>query len=188
MIQPEPTIQNLKLNRISTPKTNSIIKDQNTNNYFFNITKKMSTDCFTIISTIVDFALKIIGAIFGFGLTIWGFKITKLSWYKQSELNRENEIAKHRLELLRKTFKYINKDCTILKNSYPNPPTKKEQSYVIKSFNSISEGIYLLGTKEEQEIWDFIMYDFHNNKNINSKNLLTLLELIKCNYRRELGL
>lgn len=152
----------------------------------------MSTDCFTIFATIFGFILKIIIAYFGFRLTIWGYKNTVAGWYKQSELNRENEIAKvalkHRLELLRKTFKYINKDCTILKNSFPNPPTKKEQNYVIKSFNSISEGIYLLGTKEEQEIWDIIMYDFHNNKNINSKNLLILLELVKVNYRRELGL
>lgn len=127
-------------------------------------------------------------------LPIIGFIITVVSWRKQSELNRENEIAKvrlkHRLELLRKTFEYTNKTYTILANNNgsPNPPTKEEQNYVIKSFDSISEGIYLLGTKEEQQIWESIIYDFNNNKNINSENLITLLKLIRNNYRRELGL
>ena len=141
----------------------------------------MSTDCFTIFATI-----------FGFILTIIGFYITVVSWYKQSELNRENEIAKvalkHRLELLRKTFESTIKIYTILDNGSLNPPTKEEQDYVTKSFDSISEGICLLGTMEEQQIWESITYDFNNNKNINSENLTAFLKLIIYSYRRELCL
>jgi hypothetical protein len=153
----------------------------------------MSTNVLlTTIDTIADL-LPIIGTIAGL-LPIIGFIITVVSWYKQSELNRKNEIAKvclkYRLELLRKTFECIIKTHTILKenNGSPNPPTKTEQNYVKKSFDSISEGICLLGTKEEQQIWESIIYDFNNNKNINSENLITLLKLIRNNYRRELGL
>lgn len=143
----------------------------------------MSTNVLlTTISTIADL------------LPIIGFIITVVSWSKQSKLNRENEIAKvrlkHRLELLRKTFECIVKTYIILEknNGSPNPPTKAEQNYVKKSFDSISEGICLLGTKEEQQIWESITYDFNNNKNINSENLTAFLRLTKDNYRRELGL
>ena len=135
----------------------------------------MSTDCFTIFAT------------------IFGFIITVVSWYEQSELNRKNEIAKvalkHRLELLRKIYNSVIQIYTILKknNGSPNPPTKAEQNYVRKSFASISEGIYLLGTEEEQQIWESINNDYINNI-IKSGKLTAFLKLIIDSYRRELCL
>ena len=172
-----------KLNRISTEKQIVLAKTKTQTITFSIPHKKMSTN--VLLTTI--------GTIAGL-LPIIGFIITVVSWRKQSELNRENEIAKvrlkHRLELLRKTFECIIRTYTILEknNGSPNPPTKAEQNYVKKSFDSISEGICLLGTKEEQQIWASITYDFNNNKNINLGNLAAFLRLTKNNYRRELGL
>jgi|GEM_PF-2495733 hypothetical protein len=149
----------------------------------------MSTECITLISTIISTIVTTAGLI----LAIFGFKRTRDSWYIQSDLNRKNEIAKvalkHRLELLRKTFECVIKTYTILEknNGSPNPPTKAEQNYVRKSFDSISEGIYLLGTEEEQQIWESINNDYINNI-INSGKLTAFLKLIIDSYRRELGL
>lgn len=147
----------------------------------------MSTECITLTFTIIS-------TILGFVFTIFGFKSTRDSWYIQSDLNRKNEIAKvalkYRIELLTKTYNSIIRIYTILKenNDSPNPPTKEEQNYIKKSLDSISEGIFLLGTKEEQQICKSIIDDFNNNKNINSENLKALLKLTRNNYRRELGL
>ncbi len=147
----------------------------------------MSTDYFTI----ADFILKIIGAIIGFSLTIRGFNITVASWYKQSELNRENEIAKvalkHRLELLENIRNSIKRIHSILTNG-KNPPIQKDQVYVAKTIISISEDLYILGTEEEQKTWESIRKDFFDKKTVNEDKFVAFAILIRDNYRRELGL
>ena len=72
-------------------------------------------------------------------------------------------------------------------NGSPNPPTKEEQNYVRKSFASISDDLYILGTKKEQKIWKSIENDYIKNI-IKSEALITFATLIKDNYRRTLGL
>lgn len=151
----------------------------------------MSTDCFTIFATIFGFILKIIVAYFGFRLTIWGYKNTVAGWYKQSELNRENEIAKvalkYRLELLENIRNSIKRIYSILTNG-KNPPIQKDQVYVAKTFISISEDLYILGTEEEQKTWESIRKDFFDKKTVNEDKFVAFAILINDNYRRELGL
>jgi hypothetical protein len=126
-------------------------------------------------------------------LAIASFVVTVVSWFVQSHLNRKNEIAKtslkYRLELLTKTLNSIMEVYKILakNNGSPNPPTKEEQNYVRKSFASISDDLYILGTKKEQKIWKSIENDYIKNI-IKSEALITFATLIKDNYRRTLGL
>ena len=128
-------------------------------------------------------------------LTIFGpaltFVLTIASWFATNYLNRKTEIDKaslnHRLELLTRTLNSVNEVYKILAKYNGNPPTKEEQIYVIKSFATISEDIYILGTKEEQQKWKSIINDYNNQK-INSENLIAFAMLIKDNYRRTLGL
>lgn len=127
-------------------------------------------------------------AIFGPALT---FVLTIASWFVTNYLNRKTEIAKaslnHRLELLTRTLNSINEVYKILAKYNGNPPTKEEQIYVIKSLATISEDIYILGTKEEQKRWKSIINDY-KNQTIKSENLTTFANLIRNNYRRALGL
>lgn len=126
-------------------------------------------------------------------LPIIGFIITVISWGKQSKLNRENEIAKvrlkYRLELLTKTLNSLKEIYAIMiRNDPHNPPIQEEQNFVAKSIISISEDLYILGTKEEQQRWEFIKNDFFDNKNMSPEAFFTFAISIKDNYRRELGL
>lgn len=136
--------------------------------------------------------LTTIGTIAGL-LPIIGFIITVVSWRKQSELNRENEIAKvrlkYRLELLTKILNSLKGIYAIMiKNDPHNPPIQEEQNFVAKSIISISEDLYILGTKEEQQRWESIKNDFFDNKNMSPEAFFTFTISIKDNYRRELGL
>ena len=126
-------------------------------------------------------------------LTTIGFIITVASWYKQNGLNRKNEIAKvalkHRLELLTKILNSIKEIQAIqVRNNYSPNLTEEKQNYIAELLLSISQDIYILGTKEEQETWESVRNDFNNKKIINEENLTTFATLIINNYRRALGL
>ncbi len=126
-------------------------------------------------------------------LTITSFIITVASWFILSRLSRKNEIAKaslkYRLELLKKILNSLEEIYAIMiRNDPHNPPIQEEQNFVAKSIISISEDLYILGTKEEQQKWESIKKDFFDNKNMSPEAFFTFAILIKDNYRRTLGL
>ena len=146
----------------------------------------MSTECITLIFTIISTTL-------GFAFTIFGFKSTRDSWYIQSDLNRKNEIAKvclkHRLELLTKILNSVKQIQAIQARNNDSPNlTEEEKNYIAELLLSISQDIYVLGTKEEQQTWESVRNDFNNKKIISPKHFNTFKILIRNNYRRALGL
>jgi hypothetical protein len=141
----------------------------------------------------IDYILRIINTNTGFIFTIISFIITILSWYKQSNLNRKNEIAKislkYRLELLTKILNSMKQiqAIQVRNNNSPNL-TEEKKNYIAELLLSISQDIYILGTKKEQQRWEYVRNDFNNKKIIDGEHLTAFTTLIINNYKRALGL
>ena len=72
-------------------------------------------------------------------------------------------------------------------NNSPNL-TEEKKNYIAELLLSISQDIYILGTKKEQQRWEYVRNDFNNKKIIDGEHLTAFTTLIINNYKRALGL